>query len=163
MKNRKRLITLMALLPWLSIPLLSKKTLKRFLPGTLFMCVYLVAEGTVATRRKWWWFPFSIRPNVLAELPLILGPFFVGSFWIFKYTYGKFSMYLLLNLMVDSFFTIFMLNWFKKIGYVTLIRFTRLQLSLLFMLKSILMYGFQYYYEEFFSGRVNNEEKLEGL
>jgi hypothetical protein len=163
MKNRKRLITLMALLPWLSIPLLSKKTLKRFLPGTLFMCIYLVAEGTVATRRKWWWFPFPIKPNVLAELPLILGPFFVGSFWIFKYTYGKFSMYLLLNLMVDSFFTIFMLNWFKKIGYVTLIRFTRLQLSLIFMLKSILMYGFQYYYEEVFSGRVNNEEKLEGL
>jgi hypothetical protein len=163
MKNRKQLITLMTLLPWLSLPLLRKKTLKRFLPGTLFMCVYLVAEGILATRRKWWWFPFSIRPNVLAELPLILGPFFVGSFWIFKYTYGKFSMYLLLNLMVDSFFTIFMLNWFKKIGYVTLIRFTRLQLSLIFMLKSILMYGFQYYYEKVFSGRVNNEEKLEGL
>jgi hypothetical protein len=163
MKNRKRLITLMALLPWLSLPLLDKKTLTRFLPGSLFMCVYLVAEGIVATRRKWWWFPFSIKPNVLAELPLILGPFLIGSFWILKYTFGKFQIYFLLNLIVDSFFTIFMLNWFKKIGYVTLIRFTRLQLSSLFMIKSILMYGFQYYYEKIFSGRVKNKEQLEGL
>ncbi|KAA0563179.1 hypothetical protein F0342_14260 [Bacillus sp. CH30_1T] len=163
MKNRKQLITLMTLLPWLSLPLLRKKTLKRFLPGTLFMCVYLVAEGILATRRKWWWFPFSIKPNVLAELPLILGPFFVGSFWIFKYTYGKFSIYFLVNLIVDSFFTIFMLNWFKKIGYVTLIRFTRIQLSLLFLLKSVLMYGFQYCYEKVFSDRVKKDEELESL
>jgi hypothetical protein len=151
MKNRTRWIMLMTLLPWLSIPLLSKNTLKKYLPGTLFMCVYLVAEGILATRRKWWWFPFSIKPNVLAELPLILGPFFVGSFWIFKYTFGRFPVYFLVNLIVDSFFTTFMLNWFKKIGYVTLIRFTRLQLSSLFLIKSVLMYGFQYYYEKVFS------------
>jgi hypothetical protein len=163
MKNRKVMITLMALLPWLTIPLLRKKTFKRFLPGTLFMCVYLLAEGTLATRRKWWWFSSSIKPNVLAELPLILGPFFVGSFWILKYTYGKFSIYMLVNLLVDSFFTIFMLNWFKKIGYVTLIRFTRFQLSLLFLLKSILMYGFQYFYEKVFSGWSKNEGNAENL
>jgi hypothetical protein len=163
MKNRKVMITLMTLLPWLTIPLLRKKTFKRFLPGTLFMCVYLLAEGTLATRRKWWWFPFPIKPNVLAELPLILGPFFVGSFWIFKYTYGKFSIYMLVNLLVDSFFTIFMLNWFKKIGYVTLIRFTRFQLSLLFLLKSISMYGFQYLYERIFSNRMKNEGQVENL
>lgn len=163
MNNRKQLITLMTLLPWLSLPFLGKKPLKRFLAGTLFMCVYLVAEGILATRRKWWWFPFSIKPNVLAELPLILGPFFVGSFWIFKFTYGKFSIYFLVNLIVDSFFTIFMLNWFKKIGYVTLIRFTRIQLSLLFLLKSLFMYGFQYYYEKIFSDRIKKEEQVESL
>ncbi|MGR3765727.1 hypothetical protein [Rossellomorea sp. NS-SX7] len=163
MKNRTLMITLMALLPWLSIPFLDNKTFRRFLPGTLFMSVYLLAEGTIATKRKWWWFPFHIKPNVAAELPLILGPFFVGSLWIFKYTYGRFSMYFLLNLIVDTFFTTIMLNWFKKIGYVTLIRFTRFQLSLLFLLKSISMYGFQSLYERVFSGKVTNKDGAENL
>ncbi|MEL3973688.1 hypothetical protein AAEO50_15480 [Rossellomorea oryzaecorticis] len=163
MKNRNVMITLMALLPWLSISLLGNKTFRRFLPGTIFMSLYLLAEGTLATRRKWWWFPFSLKPNVLAELPLILGPFFVGSLWIFKYTYGKFSIYFLVNLIVDSFFTTVMLNWFKKIGYVSLIRFTRFQLSLLFMLKSIAMYGFQYVYETIFSSRGKKEDRSKNM
>lgn len=147
MKNRKRLIMLMALLPWLSYPFLGRRTVKRFMPGTIFMSVYLLAEGILATRRKWWWFPFSIKPNVFAEIPLIFGPFFIGSLWIFKYTYGKFKAYFVTNLIVDGFFTVFMMNWFKKIGYVALIRFTRLQLSLLFLVKSLSMYGFQSLYE----------------
>ncbi|MCP3740774.1 hypothetical protein [Rossellomorea sp. BNER] len=153
MKNRKILIALMTVSPWLSLPLLGKKPIKRFLPGTIFMCLYLVVEGSIATKRRWWWFPSTLKPNILGELPLIFGPFLVGSFWIFRFTYGKFSFYFLLNLIIDSIFTFIMLDWFKKIGYVTLVRINRVQLSLIFLLKSVLMYGFQYLYEQIFISR----------
>ncbi|SCC29170.1 hypothetical protein GA0061094_3761 [[Bacillus] enclensis] len=161
MKKRNLLILLMALLPWLSLPFIGSKTFKRFLPGTFFMSIYLLVEGSVAEKRNWWSFSSSLKPNVLAELPLIFGPFFIGSLWIFKFTYGKFMSYFVTNLIVDAFFTIVMLNWFKKIKYVTLRKFTRLQLSLLFLAKSISMYGFQFLYEKVFSGRFKPDHQPE--
>lgn len=149
MRNSKFLILLLTILPWLTAPFIGKSSFKRYLPGTIFMCLYVTAEGIVAERRKWWWFPFAIRPNVLGEMPLILGPFFVGSLWILKYTFGNFKLYMKVNMVMDTIFTFFMIDRFKKIGYVTLVRFSKFQLSLLFLVKSILMYGFQVLYEKY--------------
>lgn len=140
----------MSILPWLSISFIGKNNLKRFLPGSIFMCLYLIAEGRFAEKKKWWWFPYSVKPNVLAELPLIFGPFLVGSLWIMKYTYGKFNLFLLINIIIDSFFTYFGLKWFKKIGYVSLVRLTKFQLSIVFLIKSLILYGFQIVYEKCF-------------
>ncbi|WP_251032318.1 hypothetical protein [Mesobacillus foraminis] len=95
MKKTNGFIIMMTLLPWLTIPLLSIKTIKRFLPSSILMSLYLVAEGRFAEKKKWWWFPFNLRRNVVGEIPLIIGPFLVGSLWILKYTYGKFKLYLL--------------------------------------------------------------------
>jgi len=149
MKNTKKYIILMTIIPWLSIPLIGKKTFKRFLPGSLFMCFYLIIEGMIAEKKKWWWFPFKIKPNVLCELPLIFGPFIIGSIWVFKYTFGKFALYLKTNLCIDAFFTYIMLHWLKKIGYVSLVRFSKFKLSILFLVKSVVMYVFQYFYEKY--------------
>lgn len=152
--NTRLFVFLLAILPWLSVPLLGKKTIKKFLPGTLFMALYVTFEGMVAERRKWWWFPFTVKPNVLAELPLILGPFFVGSFWILKYTYGKFNLYLFANVIVDSVFTYFGLEILKKYGYSTLVRINKFQLSIIFLIKSLVMYGFQVLYDKVFRSTV---------
>ncbi|MFV2049419.1 hypothetical protein ACEWK1_18955 [Metabacillus sp. YM-086] len=156
MKKLNLLMILMTILPWLSVPLLRGLTFKRFLPAALFMSLYLVAEGRFAEKKKWWWFPFNVRPNVAAELPLIFGPFLVGSLWILKYTYGKFNLYLLINLLVDSVFTYFGIEWFKKIGYVSLVRLTKFQLSLVFLIKTFLLYGFQVVYERYFLQKASS-------
>lgn len=118
------------------------------------MAFYVTFEGMVAERRKWWWFPFTVKPNVLAELPLIWGPFFVGSFWILKYTYRKFNSYLLVNIIVDSVFTYFGLDILKKNGYATLVRINKFQLSIIFLIKSFVMYGFQVLYDKIFRSSV---------
>lgn len=142
-------IALLFILPWLSLPLIGGKTVKRFLPGARFISLYLIIEGMIAQRRKWWWFPSNIKPNVLNELPLIFGPFFVGSIWILKYTFGKFKLYFIVNLIVDSLFTYGMMRGFRKMGYVTLVRLNSLQLSIIFLLKTLAMYGFQVIYEKY--------------
>ncbi|WP_423410591.1 hypothetical protein AABM38_11960 [Heyndrickxia sp. MSNUG] len=152
MKKSKFFILLLTILPWLTFPLLGKRTIKKFLPGALFMGIYVTFEGMLAEKRKWWWWPVNVKPNVLGELPLIWGPFFVGSFWILKYTYKKFSLYVLVNLLVDSFFTIFMLELFKKVGYGYLVRINKLQLSIIFLIKSFVMYGFQVFYDKVIRG-----------
>jgi hypothetical protein len=152
-------IILMTILPWFSLPLLGKDSFKKFLPGALFMAFYLMAEGRLAEKRKWWWFPFNVKPNVLGEMPLIWGPFFIGSFWISKYTYKKFNLYLFINLMVDGFFVYFILDWFKKIGYASLIRINKFQLSMIFLIKSLVMYGFQVFYDTYVRGNKSNTAK----
>ncbi|KAA0546936.1 hypothetical protein FZW96_13165 [Bacillus sp. BGMRC 2118] len=158
MKNNKLMILLMTLLPWLSIPLLGFKTFKRYLPGVLFMSIYLIVEGRYAEKRKWWWFPYNVKPNVLGEFPLIFGPFFIGSFWILKYTFGKFKLYFLVNLIIDSLFTFLCLDIFKKMGYVTLVKLSKIQLSIVFLLKTIVLYGFQLFYEKIFIKKANTLE-----
>ncbi|WP_079508946.1 hypothetical protein [Mesobacillus jeotgali] len=152
MKNLKLYIALMAILPWFSLPFLDKKSFRRFLPGTLFMSIYLIFEGRLAEKRKWWWFPFKVKPNVLGEFPLIWGPFFIGSFWILKYTYKKFKLYLFVNILIDSLFTYFALDIFKKMGYVTLVRLTKFQLSIVFLFKTFVLYGFQVFYDRVIRG-----------
>ncbi|WP_257008237.1 hypothetical protein [Bacillus sp. FJAT-45350] len=150
MKNTNKYILLMTILPWLTFPLIGSKSLKKFLPGALFMCLYVFNEGRLGEKKKWWWFHFNVKPNVLGEIPLIIGPFFVGSLWILKYTFGKFKLYLLVNLLIDSVFTFFIMDWLKKIGYASLVRLTKVQLSVVFLIKSVLMYGFQALYDNTF-------------
>ncbi|MBZ5752072.1 hypothetical protein [Metabacillus rhizolycopersici] len=154
MKKNKMFIILMTCLPWFSIPLLGLKTFKRFLPSSLTLVLYLIAEGRLAEKKKWWWFPFNIKPNVLGELPLIIGPFFVGSLWVLKFTYGKFNLYLLTNIIIDSLFTFLGMDWLKKIGYVTLVRLPKIQLSLIFLIKTFILYGSQFLYEKVFSSNA---------
>jgi hypothetical protein len=150
MLRAKKLIPFMVILPWLSVPFIGTRSFKRFLPGALFMCSFLLVEGIIAEKRKWWWFLGNFKPNVLGELPLIVGPFFIGSIWIFKYTYGKLKLYLFVNTAVDCIFVYFVLIYFKKISYVSLVRLTKFQLSLIFFAKSIFMYAFQFIFEKLF-------------
>ncbi|WP_245805818.1 hypothetical protein [Bacillus alkalicellulosilyticus] len=150
MKSKNVIVVLMTVLPWLTVPFLGRTVFKRYFPATVFMSLYLLAEGRLAEKRKWWWFSYNVKPNVLGELPLIVGPFFIGSLWIMKYSYGKFGLYMLINAIVDGLFTYIGLSGFKKIGYVTLVRLSKHQLSLVFLIKTFVLYGAQVLYEKYF-------------
>ncbi|MDT3766390.1 hypothetical protein [Priestia filamentosa] len=160
MKKTNNFIFLMTLLPWITVPFLGVNTLKRFLPSSIFMSLYLIAEGRFAEKKKWWWFPFNVKPNVLGEIPLIIGPFLVGSLWILKFTYGKFNLFLLINIIIDSLFTYIGTNLFRKIGYATLVRLTKFQLSIVFLIKTFLLYGFQVIYEKCFKSSSPRNPKI---
>lgn len=148
MKKNTSYILLMTIISWTSLIFIDKKSFKRFIPGALFITLYLLVEGIIAEKKKWWTFHYKVKPNFLGELPLIIGPFFAGSLWILKYTFKNFKLYLLINLIIDSIFTYLLTEWIKKIGYVSLERLTKAQLSIIFMIKQISMYGFQFFYEK---------------
>jgi hypothetical protein len=148
MKNNKMFLAGMLILPWLSLPLLGKKTVKRFLPSSLFICFFVLAESFLSRKRVWWWFYKKLHPKLIGEIPLIWGPFFIGSLWIMKVTYGKLFTYLASNFIVDTFFVYKVTGWFKQNGYASLVRLKKYQLSLIFLLKSVLMYVFQYVFEK---------------
>ncbi len=70
MKKTNGFIILMTLLPWLTVPFIGAKSLRRFLPSSIFMSLFLIAEGRFAEKKKWWWFPFNLKPNVLGKIQL---------------------------------------------------------------------------------------------
>lgn len=143
MKYSKLFLWLQLALPWLSLPLLGKKTLKRFLPAAIFIALLVHYEGKLAKKRKWWLYYQSIHPKVPGGFTLTWGTFLIGSMWILKFTYGRFWVYTLVNLIVDSGFTYILTEPLKKVGIVSLVRMKKYQLSMLFFFKSLLLYGFQ--------------------
>jgi hypothetical protein len=140
--KKKLYLVLIVLLSWLTVPFIGKKDFKRFYPAALFMGFYVLIEGVIAEKNKWWTIKTRFHPKLSGEMPMVLGPFFAGSIWILKMTYGKPLMYILLNTVVDAFFAYPFYTWFKKIGIWKLLRFSQLKLFILFLMKSIFMYVF---------------------
>jgi hypothetical protein len=147
-KFSKAILLSILILPWLTVPLLGRTTVKRFFLATIFISMVVRLESIIAKKRRWWWVYEKIHPKLSGEFPLIWGPFFVGTMWILKLTYGKFFVYLITNSIIDSIFAYPFLTICKNIGLGSLVRMKRYQLSLVFFVKSLLLYGAQYLQEK---------------
>jgi hypothetical protein len=143
MRKNKMILLVMMILPWLSMPFLGKRNIKRFYPGALFICVWVFFESVIAKKRVWWRFYEKLTPKGTGEMPLIIGPFFVGSLWILKFTFGKLKRYFFVNLIMDVFFVYPGLFVLKRLGIASLLRLKHYQLLSIFMSKAMIMYGFQ--------------------
>lgn len=143
MRKNKMILLLMMLLPWLTVPFLGKRTIKRFYPGALFIFLWVAVESIVAKKRVWWRVYERLIPNVIGEMPFMLGPFFVGSLWILKWTFGNFTRYLFINLLFDILFAYPGMFILRKLGIASFVRLRPIQMVILFMSKSVIMYGIQ--------------------
>ena len=103
-KIAKPILLVMLILSWLTLPSLGGKAIKRFLPASVLMATVVTLEMKLAKKRRWWWFYTKVHSKISGGFPLTWGPFLIGSMWILRFTYGKFGWYVLLNLIVDTFF-----------------------------------------------------------
>ena len=143
MKRYKIYLIGMLIIPWFSLPLLGKQTFLKFFLSSLGINLLAVGESFIAHKKNSFWFYKRLHPKLLEDIPLIFGPFIVGSLWIFKFTYGHFFRYMVTNIAVDSFFVYIIMDWFKKIGYASLIRLKKYQFSFIFFVKAVVLYGLQ--------------------
>lgn len=142
-RYEKFVFIIMIVVPWLTAPFLGKKTFKRFSPGALFICIFVFIESLYAHKKLWWLFHKRLFPKVIGELPLIMGPFFIGSLWILKFTFGNFKQYLITNFCIDTFFVYIHVPILKKLGYASLIRLSKFNFLLIFLFKAVLLYLLQ--------------------
>jgi hypothetical protein len=147
-RYEKFVFIIIMIVPWLSAPFFGKKTFKRFTPGALFICIFVVIESLVAHKKLWWLFHKRLVPKVIGELPLIIGPFFIGTLWIMKFTFGNFKRYLLTNFFIDAFFVYIHVPILTKLGYASLIRLRKFNFLLIFLFKAVLLYLFQIIFEK---------------
>jgi hypothetical protein len=144
MNNKRKYVLVIMLLPWLTVPFIGKKAMKRFSLTSIFIGLLFGLQAVYANKRGWWRVYTQLFPNVMGEVPFIIGPFFVGVIWILKFTFGKFLRYTLINLGVDIFHIYVFIRWLQRMGIASLIRLKDYQALVLFSANAAIMYGFQW-------------------
>ncbi|MDV2582405.1 hypothetical protein [Alkalibacillus haloalkaliphilus] len=158
MKTKWYLLGL-TIIPWISIPFMDKHSIKRFLPVSILMGILLIGESLVARKKVWWWIYKKPHPKIMGETPLILGPYIVGSMWMLRFGFGNILRYSILNLFVHFIFVYVLMDWFKSIGYWSLVRLKKYQLLLLFIIEAIILYVTQLIFELIKKSNLNHSHQ----
>ncbi|MDQ0270957.1 hypothetical protein [Cytobacillus purgationiresistens] len=127
---------------------LPKRSFKRYLPVTLFTSCILLIETLLNLIFKWWKVKGGTKFIIFDDLAFIFGPFFTINLWIFHFTYGKFSLYALTNLVMDLLFAFPLNALFQRIGHYKLKKLNSFGLFLTYYALSFLNYGFQKFLEK---------------
>ncbi|EKN70382.1 hypothetical protein BABA_05721 [Neobacillus bataviensis LMG 21833] len=144
MRHSRFLLILMMILPWFLIPLLGRRSIKRFLPATILICCVVKINNISAKKRNWWKFYTSIHPNISGDIPFILGPYLLFSLGILKLTYGKLTLFMITNAIVHILFAFPGMKLLKRLGIVSLVQMKPIQLTFLLTIRGFLLYGFQF-------------------
>lgn len=160
MMDKKKVFSLAQLIiPWLTVPFMGKRSFFRFLPAASLVNLCLSATSTIANKKKWWTNKNPIFPGAV-DFTYFLGPYFVGTLWIFKLTYGNFSKYLLTNIVLDwiNAFPYFFIS--QKVG---LFKFKKMKAGtwgVMSVVWAILIYGIQYLVEQSIKEKNSSQTRL---
>jgi hypothetical protein len=142
-KKSRFLMILMMILPWFSLPLLGRNSIKKFLPSTIFICIIVKITNIIAKKRNWWVFYSSIHPKISGDIPFIIGPYFISSLWILKMTFGRYPLYFITNIIVHFLFAFPGMKLLKRLGIVSYVRISPSQLVAILEFRALLLYGSQ--------------------
>ncbi|WP_027725658.1 hypothetical protein [Tuberibacillus calidus] len=157
MKNRKTFLLLLMILPWLSAPLLGKHTFRKFGLSAIFICTLTKAIHLFGEKMQWWRFYKGIPPFRSMNF-FNLGPYFVTSLWVLRWTFGKLPLYLLTNCLLQIAF-IFGggVEWATRWKVFKLVRISKWQYFFIDLCRALSLYGFQYHVER--AGDCQNAAK----
>jgi hypothetical protein len=136
-----------------NIIFLNKEQVKRFMPVGILASFLMVLYNLVAYNEKHWIIKVHILPWLKPSFePFVLGTFLVTTIWVFHFTYQRFSIYLITNIVLDFMFAVFPLPYLlqKKLGIYELVNITPWGRFLIFVIFSIVIYGYQKWQEEIF-------------
>ncbi len=141
MSNFIRILQL--LLPWIFIVFLSKKSFKQYFPVSLIASILVTGMCLLAIPFKWWTVKGGWKAKFLNDGSFIIGPFFVGTLWIFQFTFGNFKRYFLVNLLMDAFFAFPLTSLYQKLNLFKLVNFKPKYIFLSFINFSFIIYVFE--------------------
>jgi hypothetical protein len=137
----------MIIVSWMTMPLLGKRTIKRFFFSSILAVLLCSLDALIGKRRKWWTFNKNTHSFVRNEFPFLIGPMLMGSMWVLKFTYGNFKKFILVNAIGQMIFVGPLTRFFTKIKLYRLEKFNEFQFFLYFFYKSFFLYGCQYLIE----------------
>ncbi|MGG7620547.1 hypothetical protein [Bacillus coreaensis] len=141
MPNTIRIIQLV--LPWITIVFLPKKSFRQYFPVSIFASFLVTGMCLLAIPYKWWSVKGGWRAKVLNDWSFILGPFIVGTLWIFYFTFGNFKKYFVVNLFMDSLFSFPLSYLFQRLKLFKLVNFRPKHIFITFISFSLIIYGFE--------------------
>ncbi|MED4207565.1 hypothetical protein [Neobacillus mesonae] len=119
MKNRIIILFAILIIPWLTVPFLGKNALKKYLPAAILMAFVTKVLDSFGKKNKWWRFYKGITPFNSMNF-FNFGPYIVTSLWILKFSYGKFQLYLITNMILHILFTFLGLEYLKRFKIASL-------------------------------------------
>ncbi|WP_217269700.1 hypothetical protein [Neobacillus endophyticus] len=124
---------------------MPKENLKKYSPAAILAAFLVSVVYELAYHFNWW----KLK-NVLfswariSDYTFILGPFLVGTVWIFHLTYRiGFVTYTCANLLLDAFFSFKFLPFLEKLGVIKLKNISHLGIYGLMLLVSLIIYPYQ--------------------
>jgi hypothetical protein len=139
------------IVPWLTLFLLKKDTVKRYFPVAVFTALLVTIVFEMAYSRDWW---DLLLANVawgnITNVPFVYGVFFVGTIWIFYLSYPNFWIYMLVNALIDA-LHIFLVSPFILQGRLyRLVRINELEVYSIMLTLAIAAYVYQRWQEGIF-------------
>ncbi|HEX3010894.1 MAG TPA: hypothetical protein VHQ70_02500 [Syntrophomonadaceae bacterium] len=134
---------------WLSLLFMKKENIKRFMPAGLLAQFISIIVTDMGVGYGWWYarettYPFALLVTFIYGLVPI-------AMWILNYTYERFWLYVVVDVVANTIFAFFILPWFGSRGIIGFN--ASLLLFILATLVSFIMYGFQMWQE---SSVINN-------
>lgn len=131
--------------PWLTLFFVKKDELKRFLPVSWFTIVINTIFYEVGITINFWkireaTYPFTEMP------PYFFGFYPVITIWLFKFSYGKFWLYMALNAVCDAVFAFLLCPWMVSRGIFYYV--SSLAVFLFAMSIAIAIYAYQMWQED---------------
>lgn len=157
-KEMKLFSIVMIIIPWLSVLLMDKRSFLRYLPVASFVNLFISVFSVVSNKRRWWVNKNPFSPGNV-DFSYILGPYFVATLWIFKFTYGNFPKYLITNVILNTFNAFPMAAMWEKVGAFKFKKINHVGWYLICIILSIIIYVYQYFVEK--SILIQNKIKSE--
>ncbi|TYS48272.1 hypothetical protein FZC83_21465 [Rossellomorea marisflavi] len=126
---------------------MKEKVLKRFLPVALFVTLVNTLFYQAAYHYNWWRELGLFDWDKVANIPWVYSAYLIATIWIFKFTYGKFKIYLLTNLILDGVYVYLWYPILQKLG----LAFSEMSSHISYLLMigvAVLIYLFQIWFEK---------------
>jgi hypothetical protein len=132
---------------------MNKKDLKRFMPVTLFTAVTSGIIYEIGIMVGVWYFKEIAYPFVMyGLLP-------AGAIWIFRFTYGRFGLYLVTNAIIDLVFAFIVIPWVSRMGLIGMGTWSYVIIYIITFGHACLLYGYQIWQETIFA--LNTRDRTE--
>lgn len=133
------------LIPWLTAFFIPKNEFKKYTPVASFATLLVLIQSMLSVPFKWWKVKGGPLTKIINDLSFILGPFYVGTIWIFRFTYGKLWLYSIANILMDAFLA-FPANFvYQKFKVYKLVNFKPKHIFFTSICYAFVIYGYQFF------------------
>lgn len=103
------------IVPWLTLFFMPKESIKRFLPAGLLATLLSIVFTEIGIANGWWAIRETTYP--LAVMPsYTYGAYPVAATWVLKYTYGRFSIFVVTEAVMNSLLGFLIYPWIGSRG-----------------------------------------------
>lgn len=134
------------MIPWLSLLFIPKKDIKRYMPAALFTAVTNIIIVDMGVSWNWWIIRESIYP--LNEVLPLAFAFLAMEIWILKYTYGRFLLFTVTEVLLTFVFILLVQPWLSFRGIWVRINVTNFLAYLPAIPQFISIYLYQMWQED---------------